>query len=196
MQGLADGYFVLPYTIGQYLSTQISKDSISSDMPEFIDAEKNAKSKMQRIFDVKGNQTVESIHKKLGKIIWDYCGMARNEHGLKKALHLVEDIKNEFWETVNIPGKFNTLNPELDKAGRVIDFIELGDLMIRDALDRKESCGGHFREESQTDSGEAKRIDDEYSYVSAWEYNKTSKPTLHKEELEFQNIKLVERSYK
>ena len=196
MQGLADGYFILPYTIGQYLSTQISNDSITTDMPEFDQAEKDSIEKMKRIFNVQGNQTVESIHKKLGKVIWDYCGMARNEKGLKEALNLVQDIKNEFWETVKIPGEFNTLNNELDKAGRVIDFIELGDLMIRDALNRKESCGGHFREESQTDSGEAKRIDDEYSYVSAWEYKQDAEPTLHKENLEFENIKLAERSYK
>ncbi len=196
MQGLADGYFILPYTIGQYLSTQISNDSITTDMPEFDQAEKDSIEKMKRIFNVQGNQTVESIHKKLGKVIWDYCGMARNEKGLKEALNLVQDIKNEFWETVKIPGEFNTLNNELDKAGRVIDFIELGDLMIRDALNRKESCGGHFREESQTGSGEAKRIDDEYSYVSAWEYKQDAEPTLHKENLEFENIKLAERSYK
>ncbi len=196
MQGLADGYFVLPYTIGDYLSTQISNDPISTDMPEFVEAEKNSISKMKKIFDVQGNQTVESIHKKLGKVIWDYCGMARNEQGLRNALDLVKDIKNEFWETVKIPGEFNTFNSELDKAGRVIDFIELGDLMIRDALDRKESCGGHFREESQTESGEAKRIDKDYSYVSSWEYSKDADPKLHKEKLEFKNIKLVERSYK
>ena len=196
MQGLADGYFILPYTIGQYLSTQISNDPIRTDMPEFDQAEKDSISKMKRIFNVQGNQTVESIHKKLGKVIWDYCGMARNEQGLKEALNLVQDIKSEFWETVKIPGEFNTLNNELDKAGRVIDFIELGDLMIRDALNRKESCGGHFREESQTDSGEAKRIDDKYSYVSAWEYKNDAEPKLHKENLEFENIKLAERSYK
>ena len=196
MQGLADGYFVLPYTIGEYLSKQISKEKISVEMEEFDIAEKNAISKMQQIFNVQGNQTVEAIHKKLGKIIWDYCGMSRNEKGLTKALKLVGGIKKEFWETVKIPGKFESFNTELDKAGRVIDFIELGDLMIRDALSRKESCGGHFREESQTETGEAKRIDDKYSYVSAWEYKDNSDPTLNKEELVFENIKLVERSYK
>ena len=196
MQGLADGYFILPYTIGQYLSTQISNESITTDMPEFVESEKASISKMKKIFQVQGNQTVESIHKKLGKVIWDYCGMARNEGGLQTALGLVQDIKNEFWETVKIPGEFNTLNNELDKAGRVIDFIELGDLMIRDALIRQESCGGHFREESQTDSGEAKRIDSEYSYVSAWEYMDKGDPKLHKEDLQFENIKLAERSYK
>ena len=196
MQGLADGYFVLPYTIGNYLSTQISNDKITTDMPEFDEAEKESISKMRKIYEVQGNQTVESIHKKLGKVIWDYCGMARSEKGLFHALDLVEEIKNEFWETVKIPGSFDSLNNELDKAGRVIDFIELGDLMIRDALNREESCGGHFREESQTETGEAKRIDDKFSYVSAWEYQKESKPKLHKEELEFKNVKLAERSYK
>jgi len=196
MQGLADGYFILPYTIGQYLSTQISNDPIHTDLPEFDQAERESIARMEKIFNIQGNQTVESIHKKLGKVIWDYCGMARNESGLKKALDLVKDIKNEFWKTVKIPGEFNTFNNELDKAGRVIDFIELGDLMIRDALNRQESCGGHFREESQTDSGEAKRIDRDYSYVSAWEYMKDSDPKLHKENLEFENIKLAERSYK
>ena len=196
MQGLADGYFVLPYTIGNYLSTQISNDKITTDMPEFDEAEKESISKMRKIYEVQGNQTVESIHKKLGKVIWDYCGMARSEKGLFHALDLVEEIKNEFWETVKIPGSFDSLNNELDKAGRVIDFIELGDLMIRDALNREESCGGHFREESQTETGEAKRIDDKFSYVSAWEYQKDSKPKLHKEELEFKNVKLAERSYK
>jgi len=196
MQGLADGYFVLPYTIGSYLATQISKDPINIDMPEFEQAEQNSISKMQKIFDVKGNQTVDSIHKKLGQIMWDYCGMARNEKGLSKALTLINDIKQEFWDTVKIPGEFKSFNNELDKAGRLIDFIELGDLMIRDALNRKESCGGHFREESQTETGEAKRMDDEYSYVSAWEYKSDSEPSLHKEKLEFENIKLAERSYK
>ena len=196
MQGLADGYFVLPYTIGDYLSKQISKEKVSTDMEEFNIAEKDSISKMQKIFNVQGNQTVESIHKKLGKIIWDYCGMSRNEKGLKKALELVDDIKKEFWETVKIPGKFESFNTELDKAGRVIDFIELGDLMIRDALNRKESCGGHFREESQTKTGEAKRIDDEYSYVSAWQYKDNADPCLNKENLVFENVKLAERSYK
>ena len=196
MQGLADGYFVLPYTIGNYLSTQISNDKITTDMPEFDEAEKESISKMRKIYDVQGNQTVESIHKKLGKVIWDYCGMTRNEKGLLHALDLVEEIKNEFWTSVKIPGSFNSLNNELDKAGRVIDFIELGDLMIRDALNREESCGGHFREESQTESGEAQRIDDKFSYVAAWEYQKENNPKLHKEELEFKNVKLAERSYK
>jgi len=196
MQGLADGYFVLPYTIGAYLSTQISKDPVTTNMPEFEQAEKESISKMKRIYDVQGTQSVESIHKKLGQIIWDYCGMARNQKGLVKALDLVKEIKQEFWETVKIPGEFQSFNNELDKAGRVIDFIELGDLMIRDALNREESCGGHFREESQTETGEAQRIDKEFSYVSAWEHQPNDTPKLHKEPLEFENIKLAERSYK
>ena len=196
MQGLADGYFVLPYTIGAYLATQISNESIDISMPEFEQAEKQSMGKMQKIFNVQGNQSVESIHKKLGQIMWEYCGMARNQEGLKKALTLINDIKNEFWKTVKIPGEFKAFNNELDKAGRLIDFIELGDLMIRDALNRQESCGGHFREESQTETGEAKRIDSEYSYVSAWEYQSDSEPEIHKEKLEFENIKVAERSYK
>ena len=196
MQGLADGYFVLPYTIGNYLSTQISREKPTIDMPEFDQAETESIEKMKKIFNVQGNQTVESIHKKLGKVIWDYCGMSRNEKGLNEALNLVADIKKEFWETVKIPGVFDSFNNELDKAGRVIDFIELGDLMIRDALNRQESCGGHFREESQTETGEAKRIDKDFSYVSAWEYNENNDPQLHKEKLEFNNVKLAERSYK
>ena len=196
MQGLADGYFILPYTIGDYLSKQISKEKVSTEMEEFDLAEKNAKLKMQKIFDIQGTQTVESIHKKLGKIIWEYCGMSRNEEGLIKALGYIKELKKEFWTTVKIPGEFKSFNTELDKAGRVIDFIELGDLMIRDALNRKESCGGHFRVESQTDTGEAQRNDDEYSYVSAWQYQPESEPKLNKEKLEFENVKLAERSYK
>ena len=196
MQGLADGYFVLPYTVGEYLASQISKERPNIDMEEFRQAEEKAVSKMRKIFDIKGNQTVETIHKKLGKIIWEYCGMSRSEKGLLMALEKVEKLKIEFWETVHVPGKFESFNTELDKAGRVIDFIELGDLMIRDALNRKESCGGHFRVESQTETGEAKRIDKKYSYVSAWEYNKEEDPKLHKEKLNFENIKLTERSYK
>ena len=196
MQGLADGYFILPYTIGDYLSSQISNDKVSTEMDEFVEAEKHSINKMRSIFDVQGNQTVESIHKKLGKIIWDYCGMSRSEKGLLKALEDVKEIKNEFWTSVKIPGEFESFNTELDKAGRVIDFIELGDLMIRDALNREESCGGHFRVESQTEGGEAKRIDDKYSYVSAWEYNQSGDPILNKEQLEFSNVKLTERSYK
>ena len=196
MQGLADGYFVLPYTIGAYLSTQISNQSPTTDMPEFDKAEKESITKMQKIFDVQGNQTVESIHKKLGHIIWDYCGMARNNDGLNKALGLIDDLKKEFWDTVKIPGTFKSFNNELDKAGRLIDFIELGDLMIRDALNREESCGGHFREESQTETGEAKRIDEKYSYVSAWQHQPNAAPLLHKEDLKFENVKLAERSYK
>ena len=196
MQGLADGYFVLPYTIGAYLSTQISNQSPTTDMPEFDKAEKESITKMQKIFDVQGNQTVESIHKKLGHIIWDYCGMARNNDGLNKALGLIDDLKKEFWDTVKIPGTFKSFNNELDKAGRLIDFIELGDLMIRDALNREESCGGHFREESQTETGEAKRIDEKYSYVSAWQHQPNAEPLLHKEDLKFENVKLAERSYK
>ncbi|MBI89561.1 MAG: succinate dehydrogenase flavoprotein subunit [Candidatus Marinimicrobia bacterium] len=196
MQGLADGYFILPYTIGNYLSKQISTEKISTQMEEFNEAEAQSTSKMQSIFDVQGNQTVESIHKKLGKIIWDYCGMSRSEAGLISALGYVDELKKEFWKTVKIPGEFQSFNTELDKAGRLIDFIELGDLMIRDALNRRESCGGHFRIESQTETGEAKRIDSEYSYVSAWEHQQESEPRLHKEKLEFENVKMAKRSYK
>lgn len=195
MQGLADGYFVIPYTIGNYLADEIRTPAIPTDHPAFVETENAVKERLQKLMSIKGKQTVESFHKRLGKIMWDKCGMARNEKGLKQAIDEIRALKNEFWTDVRIPGTIDEFNPELDKAGRVADFIELGELMCLDALDRNESCGGHFREESQTDDGEAKRDDVNYSYVAAWE-NTGSGWTLHKESLNFEIVKPTQRSYK
>jgi len=197
MQGLADGYFVLPYTIGTYLSKEINKDKVTSSDSAFEDAEKSATDKIDSYLSNNGKRTVESLHKDLGQIMWNHCGMSRNEKDLKKALDDIKELKNTFWSDVKVPGKNNTLNSELEKADRVADFIELGDLMIRDALDRNESCGAHFREEYQTDDGEAMRDDKNFSYVSTWE-NKGDKaePILHKEELLFDTVTPTQRSYK
>jgi len=197
MQGLADGYFVLPYTIGDYLADEIRNPAIPTTHASFDEAEKAVSDRIQRLMQVNGKQTVEDLHKKLGKIMWEYCGMARNEAGLTKALQLIGDLKKEFWSDVRIPGEINEFNPELDKAGRVADFIELGELMVRDALNRKESCGGHFREESQTEDGEAKRDDDNFSFVGAWEYTgENNAPILNKEDLKFDVVHPTQRSYK
>ena len=197
MQGLADGYFVLPYTIGTYLSKEINKDKVTSSDSAFEDAEKSATDKIDSYLSNNGKRTVESLHKDLGQIMWNHCGMSRNEKDLKKALDDIKELKNTFWSDVKVPGKSNTLNSELEKADRVADFIELGDLMIRDALDRNESCGAHFREEYQTDDGEAMRDDKNFSYVSTWE-NKgdRAEPVLHKEELLFDTVTPTQRSYK
>jgi len=195
MQGLADGYFVIPYTIGQFLSGEIRTPEISNELPEFMEAEQNTKDRLQKLMDIKGNQSVESFHKRLGKIIWEYCGMSRNADGLKKARQLVRDLKAEFYSDVFIPGTKDEFNPELEKAARVEDLIELGELMTLDALERNESCGGHFREEYTTEEGEAKRDDDNYAFVSAWEWDDDN-PVLHKEELIFENVELKTRSYK
>jgi succinate dehydrogenase / fumarate reductase, flavoprotein subunit len=196
MQGLADGYFVIPYTLGNYLADDIRTASIPTTHPAFDETEKAVRERIEKLMSIKGKQTVESFHKRLGKIIWDKCGMARNEEGLKEAIREVQALKKEFWSDVRIPGEINSMNPELDKAGRVADFIELGELMCRDALDRNESCGGHFREESQTDDGEAKRDDVNYSYVAAWELKGESEWELHKEPLNFEIVKPSQRSYK
>ena len=196
MQGLADGYFVIPYTLGNYLADDIRTASIPTDHPAFADAEKKVSDRINMLMSIKGNQTVESFHKRLGKIMWDKCGMARNANGLKEAIAEIQALKKEFWNDVRIPGDINEMNPELDKAGRVADFIELGELMCKDALDRNESCGGHFREESQTDDGEAQRDDDNYSFVSAWEYKGDSDWQLNKEPLTFDIVKPTQRSYK
>ncbi|MBP6333822.1 MAG: fumarate reductase/succinate dehydrogenase flavoprotein subunit [Bacteroidia bacterium] len=197
MQGLADGYFVIPYTIGDYLADEIRNPVIPTTHASFEDAEKSVLERTNRLMQIKGKQTVEDLHKKLGKIMWEYCGMARNEAGLTKALQLLADLKREFWSDVRIPGEINEFNPELDKAGRVADFIELGELMVRDALNRRESCGGHFREESQTEDGEAKRDDDNFSYVSAWEFTgENATPQLNKEDLNFEVVHPTQRSYK
>jgi len=196
MQGLADGYFVIPYTIGAYLSNEIRTKAISTDHEAFVEAEKTVQDQINRLFAVKGKSSVDSFHKRLGKIMWDKCGMARNAEGLKSAITEIQKLKAEFWQDVRVPGTANELNPELEKAGRVIDFIELGELMCIDALNRNESCGGHFREEYQTEEGEALRDDANYAYVAAWEYKGDSQFELNKEELKFENIKIAQRSYK
>ena len=196
MQGLADGYFVIPYTVGNYLADEIRTNSIPTDHPAFVETEKAVAERIDRLMNIKGSQTVESFHKRLGKIMWEKCGMARNETGLKEAITEIQQLKKEFWSDVKIPGEIAGMNPELDKANRVADFIELGELMCKDALNRNESCGGHFREESQTEEGEAKRDDANYAYVAAWELKGESEWELHKEQLEFEVAKPSQRSYK
>lgn len=196
MQGLADGYFVIPYTVGNYLADEIRTAAISTDHPAFVEAEKAVADRINQLMNIKGQQSVESFHKRLGKIMWDKCGMARNEQGLKEAISEIQALKKEFWSDLRIPGAVNELNPELDKANRVADFLELGELMCLDALQRRESCGGHFREESQTEEGEAKRDDAQFAYVAAWEYKGDHLWDLHKEELIFEVAKPTQRSYK
>ena len=197
MQGLADGYFVLPYTIGDYLSDDIRTGPISTDSTEFEKAESNVKELLEQLVNNKGNHSVDYYHKKLGKIMWDKCGMARTEIGLKEAIKEIKELREDFWKNVMVPGQLNELNKELEKAGRVADFLELGELFAKDALTRNESCGGHFREEYATKEGEAKRDDKNFTFVSAWEYvGEPSEAKLHKEQLEFENIELKERSYK
>ena len=196
MQGLADGYFVIPYTVGNYLADEIFTKEIPTDHPAFVEAEKTARERMTGLLNTKGTKSAEQFHKELGKIMWEYCGMARTEEGLTKALGLLKDLRESFWKEVRVMGELNEFNPELDKAGRVADFIELGELMVLDALKRNESCGGHFRVEYQ-DGGEAKRDDENYRYVAAWEYKGVGvEPVLHKEALNYENIKLQVRSYK
>ncbi|MCC5924140.1 MAG: fumarate reductase/succinate dehydrogenase flavoprotein subunit [Crocinitomicaceae bacterium] len=197
MQGLADGYFVLPYTIGDYLSADIRTGRIPTDTPEFEAAEKEVKEKFEFFINNKGTHSVDYFHRRLGKIMWDKCGMARNTEGLKSAIEEIRALREEFWKDVRVPGGMFEYNEELAKAGRVADFLELGELFAVDALERNESCGGHFREESQTEDGEAKRDDENYTYVSAWEYTgDPGQAKLHKEELVFENVKLITRSYK
>lgn len=197
MQGLADGYFVLPYTIGEYLSKEIRTDRISTEDEHFVIAEKETRKRNEKLLNIKGKKSVESLHRELGKIMWDNCGMSRNEKDLKNALTQIKDLKKDFWQDIFVPGSDNELNPELEKAGRVADFIELGELMIYDALDREESCGGHFREEHQTPEGEALRDDENYTFVSAWEYKGDDKvPELHKENLNYEEVTPTQRSYK
>ena len=197
MQGLADGYFVIPYTIADYLADQIHVPRFTGNEPEFVEVEKKVKDRMNKLMNIKGSKSVDSFHKRLGHIMWEYVGMGRNEAGLKKALEEIPKLREEFWKDVRIPGNTDEYNPELEKAGRVADFLELGELMARDALNRNESCGGHFREESQTPEGEAKRDDENFAYVAAWEYKGDNvEPELHKEQLKFEAIKLVQRNYK
>ncbi len=197
MQGLADGYFVIPYTIGDYLANIGWNDKVGTDHPAFNEAVQHAEERMKKLVNIKGKKTVDEFHRQLGLTMWEYCGMSRSEPGLLKAKKIIQDLKAEFWSNVNVLGGTGELNQELEKANRVADFIELGELMVDDALNRSESCGGHFREESQTPEGEAMRKDDEYAYVAAWEYKGDNQPeALHKEELRFENVKLTQRSYK
>lgn len=196
MQGLADGYFVIPYTIGNYLADEIYSKGVDTNHPAFEEAEKAVLARIEKLMSIKGTQTVESFHKRLGKIIWDKCGMARNAEGLKQAIAEVQALKKEFWSDVRIPGEINEMNPELDKANRVADFIELGELMCIDALNRNESCGGHFREEYQTEDGEALRDDENFMYVASWEFKGEHNWELHKEELKYEVIKPSQRNYK
>lgn len=195
MQGLADGYFVLPYSVSDYIaSTKLEK--INTDHQAFKDTKNEVETEVSRLMNIKGARTVESFHKELGRVMWDKCGMSREKQGLQEAIVKIGKIKEEFWTNVRIPGDANYLNPELEKAGRVADFIELGELMCKDALEREESCGGHFREEHQ-ENGEAKRNDEKFCHVAAWEWNGDKKPqTRHTEELKFENVKLSTRSYK
>jgi len=196
MQGLADGYFVIPYTIGNYLADEIAVKPIPTSDPAFEAAEKAVNDRINTLMNIKGTESVESFHKRLGKIMWEKCGMARNEQGLKEAIVEIQALKKEFWQNVRIPGEIKEMNPELDKAGRVADFIELGELMCKDALERRESCGGHFREESQTEEGEAMRQDGEFMHVSVWDYQGDSHWQMNKEPLVYEMIKPTQRNYK
>ncbi len=197
MQGLADGYFVLPYTIGDYLSNEIRTGEISTDTPEFDQAEQDTRDRIDRLMKASGKHSVDYYHKKLGLIMWNKCGMSRNATDLQKAMDEIKELREDFWANVRVTGNPNTKNQELEKAGRVADFLELGELFAKDALTRNESCGGHFREEYQTEDGEALRDDENFAFVSAWEYNENPRDAkLHKEELVFENVELKTRSYK
>jgi succinate dehydrogenase / fumarate reductase flavoprotein subunit len=197
MQGLADGYFVLPYTIGTYLSNQINDGPVNDSDPAFEETKEAVKSSINSLITNKGSKSVESLHRSLGEIMWNNCGMSRNEKNLKKALGEIKTLKDSFWSDVKVPGHDKGINLELEKAGRVADFIELGELMIRDALARDESCGAHFREEYHTSEGEALRDDENFNFVSAWEsQGDSSEPKLHKEKLEFETVTPTQRSYK
>jgi len=197
MQGLADGYFVLPFTIQNYLADDIRTPRMSTDLPEFEEKENKVKERFEKLMAIKGERSVDHIHKDLGHVMWDFVGMARNKEGLEKALKRIVEIKKEFWTNVRIPGNVEGMNSELEKANRLADFLEMGELMARDALNREESCGGHFREEYQTKEGEALRRDDEFAYVSCWEYKGEDKePVMHKEVLKFEYVELKQRNYK
>ena len=197
MQGLADGYFVLPYTIGDYLADDIRTGAISTDSKEFEEAENDVKQKIESLLKTKGNKTVDYYHKKLGKIIWNKCGMSRNAEELKNAIEEIKALREDFYANVLVPGSSDSFNEPLAKAIRVSDFLELGELFAKDALERRESCGGHFREEHQSKEGEALRDDENFTFVSAWEYKgNPSDAVLHKEQLNYENIELKTRSYK
>jgi succinate dehydrogenase / fumarate reductase flavoprotein subunit len=197
MQGLADGYFVLPYTMQNYLADQINVPRFSTDRPEFEAVENDVRERIQKLMNVRGNKTVDHFHKQLGKIMWEHVGMGRKKEGLQKAVEMIRKVRTDFWKEVKIPGDTDGLNPELEKAGRVADFLELGELIALDALNRKESCGGHFREEYQTPEGEALRNDEDFRYVAAWEYKgDDNTPELHKESLDYEFIEIKQRNYK
>ena len=196
MQGLADGYFVIPYTIGTYLSQDIRTKAISTDSAPFVEAEKKVQDQLDTLMNIKGTKSVDHFHKRLGKIMWDKCGMGRNAKGLTEAISEIKNLRDEFWKDVRIPGTQNEMNLELEKAMRVADFIELGELMCKDALHRNESCGGHFREEYQTEEGEAKRDDENFTYAAAWEMKSLGEWELHKEDLNYQVVHPSQRSYK
>jgi succinate dehydrogenase / fumarate reductase flavoprotein subunit len=196
MQGLADGYFVIPYTIGNYLADEISTPRINTNQAAFDEAEKAVNDRIAHFVNNKGTKSVDYFHKKLGLIMWNECGMARNEKGLKQAIADIRALREEFWKEVRVPGNADSINPELEKAGRVADFLELGELMCIDALQREESCGGHFREEHQTEEGEALRHDDKFMYVSCWDNKGNYEWELHKEDLNYEVIKPSQRNYK
>ena len=197
MQGLADGYFILPVTIGDYLSHKFAEPKTDTSAPEFDAAEKAVQNRIDRLFAVKGTEPVDSIHKKLGHIMWEHIGMGRTAEGLKKGIAEIRELRKEFWKTVRVTGTQYEFNQELEKALRLEDFFDIGELMAKDALNRNESCGGHFREESQTPEGEAKRDDENYMYVAAWEYKgEGQEPELHKEPLVYENIHVATRNYK
>jgi len=196
MQGLADGYFILPYTIGDYIASA-KLAPVSTDHPAFAETEREVTTRLKQLLEINGKRSVDDFHRELGKVMWDYCGMARNDAGLRTALERIPQIREEFWRDLRVPGSGEYFNQELEKAGRVADFLEFAELMCHDALMRTESCGGHFRTESQTEDGEAKRDDENFTFVAAWEYKGVgTKPTMHKEVLEFENVHLSTRSYK
>jgi succinate dehydrogenase / fumarate reductase flavoprotein subunit len=196
MQGLSDGYFIIPYTVGNYIA-QAKLDKVDTTHPEFRNAETQVNCLTNRFLEIKGKRTVDSFHRELGKLVWDYCGMSRTASGLEFAMGKIRELRDEYWQNLNVVGSADELNQSLEKAGRVADFFELAELMCLDALNRNESCGGHFREEFQTAEGEAQRNDDEYSYVAAWEYAGAGRdPVLHKEPLTFEYVHPSQRSYK
>jgi succinate dehydrogenase / fumarate reductase, flavoprotein subunit len=196
MQGLADGYFVIPYTLGDYLGSQ-SLPPVTLEAEAFGEAEASAKARLTKLLTMNGNKTVMEFHRQLGRILWDHVGMARHREGLESAIIQIQDLRVEFWQNLKLTGAANTLNKSLELAGRVADFMELGELMARDALHREESCGGHFREEHQTPDGEAKRDDEHFAFVAAWAYQgEGQSPQLHSEDLAFENVQLTQRSYK
>ncbi|MFW6371353.1 MAG: fumarate reductase/succinate dehydrogenase flavoprotein subunit, partial [Bacteroidota bacterium] len=197
MQGLADGYFVLPYTIQNYLADEIMTPRMSTDLPEFKETKDQINDRLNKLLSIKGKQSVDNLHRKFGLQLWDFVGMSRNKEGLEKAVENFKALREEFWSDVRITGSLDELNPEIEKASRVADFIETGELMARDALQREESCGGHFREEHQNEEGEARRNDKDFMFVGAWEYKGVDKePLLHKEPLVYENIKVQTRDYK